>query len=93
MNQVVVKDPIVILLASGDTPNEQGNRRGHLFEHFMAQVMHHLGYKAPSTESLNVTSEGVELDISIEHELDGSRAIAECKAYSSNISVPLVGSL
>ena len=89
MDTVMVKDPILILLAPGEG-SEQANRRGHLFEHFMANVMHQLGYEAPTTDKLNVTREGVELDISLSHALDGSSAIAECKAYTSNIGIPLL---
>lgn len=90
ITQIVVKDPLVILLSPGDTDATKANARGHLFENFMAHVMHHLGYEKPTTRDLNVTAEGVELDISLTHLLDQSRAIAECKAYSSNISVGLL---
>ncbi len=90
LNQVVVRDPVVILLAPGDTNSAKANARGHLFESFMAQVLHHLGYREPATTNLNTTAEGVELDISLTNALDGSHAIAECKAYSSNVNVGLL---
>lgn len=90
LSQIVVKDPVIVLLAPGDTDAAKANARGHLFESFMAKVLHHLGYQAPSTSNLNVTAEGVELDLSLTYSLDGSPAIAECKAYSSNVNVGLL---
>jgi hypothetical protein len=86
----VVQDPVFVILATGDTQGARSHAQGHLFEHFMAQVMHELGYKKPTTENLNVKVDGVELDISIDHDLSKTKAIAECKAYSTNINVPLV---
>ncbi|SER89652.1 Restriction endonuclease [Mycobacterium sp. 88mf] len=90
MKSVVVQDPIAVLLAAEDSQGAKANARGHLFEHFMATVMHHLGYQKPTTNNLNVTSEGVELDISLKHSLSRSQAIAECKAYSTNVNVGLL---
>jgi hypothetical protein len=52
----------------------------------MAHVMHSLGYAKPTTQHLNVKSDGVELDISTQHEMNKSSAIAECKAYATNIA-------
>ncbi|UKO89777.1 restriction endonuclease [Rhodococcus erythropolis] len=90
MSGTIVKDPILLLLVDEESTAATSNAKGHLFENFMANVMHHLGYQKPSTNSLNVTSEGVELDISLNHSMNRSRAIAECKAYSSNINVGLL---
>ncbi len=90
MNQVVVQDPLFILLAPGDSSAARSNARGHLFEQFMAQVMHELGYQKPTTEQLNNKVDGVELDISMTHDLNRSSAIAECKAYQTNINTPMV---
>jgi hypothetical protein len=41
---------------------------------------------------MNVTSEGVEIDVTARHQLTGDRVICECKAYSSNIRVGLLTS-
>lgn len=87
---IVVQDPILVLLVDGESTAARANARGHLFEHFMAKVMHHLGYQEPTTQNLNVTSDGVELDISLQHSMNRSAAIAECKAYSTNINVQLL---
>jgi hypothetical protein len=62
-----------------------GNARGHLFEIFVGNLMHAYGYEAPTTRSLNVTSDGIELDVSTQSRLDGKAALAECKAYSSPV--------
>ncbi len=83
----IVQDATVIILAAGDTDAAKAAARGHLFEQFMAQVMHNLGYARPTSSVLNRTADGSELDIDITHELNRSRAIAECKAYRSNIDL------
>ncbi|WKG08217.1 restriction endonuclease [Nocardia sp. PE-7] len=90
MNGIIVKDPIVLLLVEQNSSAAKANARGHLFEHFMATIMHHLGYQKPSTDKLNETSDGVEIDISLKHSMSRSEAIAECKAYSTNINVGLL---
>ncbi|HWB37369.1 MAG TPA: restriction endonuclease, partial [Rugosimonospora sp.] len=71
----------VLVLAPGATPAAAANARGHLFEVFVANLLHLYGYEAPTASTVNVTSEGVELDVSATHRLSRSRAIAECKAY------------
>jgi hypothetical protein len=90
VESVPVKDPLVIVLADGDSQSAINNARGHLFEQFVARVLHAYGYEAPNTDRLNVTSAGVELDVSLRHELDGANAIAECKAYSSPVRSELL---
>lgn len=85
MENVVVQDPLVLVLADGDSPGAVNHARGHLFEQFMANVLHLLGYEKPTTLSLNVTSSGVELDLSVKHQLDQIGALAECKAYTSPV--------
>lgn len=85
MQQVVVQDPLVLVLVDGDNAGAVAHARGHLFEQFIANMLHLLGYEKPSTLNLNVTSTGIELDVSVEHELDGTAALVECKAYSSPV--------
>jgi hypothetical protein len=85
VENVVVRDPLVLVIADGDSPGAISHARGHLFEQFMANVLHLLGYEKPTTRSLNVTSSGVELDLAVRHELDQIDALAECKAYTSPV--------
>ena len=40
----------------------------------------------PLTSSLNVTSEGVEIDVAATHRLTGGVALAECKACGSRVT-------
>lgn len=86
MDQVHVDDPQLLVLAPGDSPAAVANARGHLFEAFVAKVLHSYGYDEPVTSNMNVTSEGVELDVTATHRLTKSVAIAECKAYTTNVS-------
>ena len=81
-----VTDPIVLVLAAGQTPAAVSNTRGHLFEAFVARLLHIFGYNEPATERLNVTADGIELDVVARHDLTGQQAIAECKAYTSPVS-------
>lgn len=90
MNMISVQDPIFIFLTSEDTQGGANNRKGHLFEELMVRVMHSLGFERPTTENLNVKSDGIELDISTKHEMTGTPAIAECKSYSTNIAAEKV---
>ena len=85
MQQVVVQDPVVLVLVDGDNPGAVSHAKGHLFEQFIANLLHTLGYEKPTTLNLNVTSTGVELDVSVQHEMDGIAALVECKAYSSPV--------
>uniref|UniRef100_UPI000AA17C38 ATP-binding protein n=2 Tax=Mycolicibacterium mucogenicum TaxID=56689 RepID=UPI000AA17C38 len=43
------------------------------------------GFESPNTTNLNVTSDGIELDVTAKHKLTLGTAIAECKAYSRNV--------
>lgn len=86
MDQIVIETTSVVVLADGKTPADISNRRGHLLEVFIAQLLHEMGYSKPTTESLNVTSEGVEIDVVATHRVSGDRIMCECKAYSSNIA-------
>jgi hypothetical protein len=90
--RTTVQDPALILLSKSDTVSARNNANGHLFETFMAQVMHLYGYGSPTTKKLNVTAEGSEVDIELTHELDKHKAIAECKAYSSPVNVDKLSS-
>lgn len=74
-----------MVLASGSTPAHARNNRGHLFEHFVARLLRHFGYRDPLVENLNVTDRGIEIDIELRHQESEQVAIAECKAYSSTV--------
>lgn len=85
MNSVVVQDPLILVLAEGDSSGAVNHAKGHLFEDFIAQVLHNTGYEKPTRENLNVTANGVELDIRLRHDLDQTTTLAECKAYTSPV--------
>lgn len=61
------------------------DRQGALFEAFVARLLAQLGYEASTSSNLNVTSNGIELDVRTSHRLTHAPLIAECKAYSSNV--------
>ncbi len=84
--QTVVTAKEIILLADGDSAGAQSNARGHLFEEFVAQLMSLFGYEKPKRSLLNMSSNGIELDVTATHQLTQQRMIAECKAYSSPLS-------
>ncbi|WGT47279.1 nSTAND1 domain-containing NTPase [Tessaracoccus lacteus] len=85
--RTTVQDPAIILLSDADSQSARNNAYGHLFESFMAQVMHLYGYGSPRVSNLNVTAEGAEVDIELLHEMNQQTAIAECKAYSSPVNI------
>lgn len=82
MTPNTLDQPQILVLAPGPTPAAEANARGHLFEVFIAHLLHLYGYQKPTHANVNVTSDGIELDVSTTHRLSNSRAIAECKAYS-----------
>jgi HJR/Mrr/RecB family endonuclease len=53
---------------------------GHTFEHYIAQVMEHQGYKT------NATKGSGDLGVDIVAQKDGVRYAVQCKRYGSNIS-------
>ena len=81
--QVAVRNHEVLVLAAGSTTAAKSNNRGHLFEEFIGNLLHHYGYGKPTRNNLNVTTNGVELDVVACHTVENRTAIAECKAYSS----------
>ena len=85
VEQVKIDDTQVVVLASGDEQGARSHRRGHLFEMFMAKVLAALGYEEPSFENLNISANGIEIDIEVKHALTRRVAIAECKAYSTPV--------
>ena len=88
---LALPDPTVLVLADGATSKAIDNARGHLFEQFVAHLFHIYGYNEPTRERLELTSNGIELDLSAEHELTHQRAIAECKAYTSPVKAGMLG--
>lgn len=79
-------DVTVLVLADGDTQSGRANNRGHLFERFFALLLETHGYTAATAERVDVTSDGVEIDIRAQHRMSNSLALAECKAYSTPVS-------
>lgn len=92
MDQITVDTATVVILAEGSSTSEISNRRGHLFETFIAKLLATQGYGDPHPENLNPTSEGIELDVKARHTVTGEQLICECKAYSSNVRAPLLTS-
>jgi Restriction endonuclease len=83
MHSMAVQDMQLLVVA--DESSKGG--RGGLFERFIAKLLaSEYGFMSPSTQSLNVTSEGIELDVVAKHKLTGSSAVAECKAYTRPVS-------
>jgi hypothetical protein len=92
VERIAVETTAVVVLAEGPNDGAVSHARGHLFEAFIAKVLATQGYEEPRTENLNVTKEGVELDVTARHRVTRHRIVCECKAYSSNVGVPaLVG--
>ncbi len=79
--------PRLVIVAEGATSSAQANARGHLFERFMSRVFEAYGCEPPQVESLNVRSNGYELDIATTFTLSRDPAIAECKAYSAALPI------
>jgi hypothetical protein len=86
MGRVALDTTQVLVLADGHTPADVRNRRGRVFERFIALLLTHYGYSHPRPEHLNVVSDGIELDVTAEHRLTGRSLVAECKAYSVNVA-------
>jgi hypothetical protein len=63
VDQITVDTAAVVVLAEGSSTSEISNKRGHLFEMFIAKLLATQGYGDPHPESLSVTSEGIELDV------------------------------
>jgi hypothetical protein len=85
MESLSIPDLQVLVLSASDDP-AASNTRGHLFERFIAKLLaDRFGFEDPTTSNLNVTSEGIELDVVAEHRLTHGVAVAECKAYSRNV--------
>ncbi len=91
MDSLALADPVVLVLATAPTDGGVNNAKGHLFEQFVARLLHLYGYGEPRTETLNVTRDGIEIDVSATHDLSKTPAIAECKAYSSPVSAAQLG--
>jgi hypothetical protein len=88
LETTISADPVVLVLSEGDSPGALRYARGHLFEEFAGRLLELHGYEEPTTERINVTSDGIELDLSVRHRLTGHRAIVECKCYSTPVKAP-----
>ncbi|MFE3637188.1 restriction endonuclease [Streptomyces sp. NPDC059168] len=85
MERLAVQDHQVLVLAAGDTVAARNNAKGHLFESFVALLLHEYGYEAPTTSDLNVHSDSIEIDITATSTITRQKAVVECKAYTSNV--------
>jgi len=86
VESIAFEDVAVIVLAEGDTASARANSRGHLFERFFALLLEAHGYEAATAERVDVTSDGVEIDIRARHRMTKALALAECKAYSTPVA-------
>ncbi|MDX3575507.1 restriction endonuclease [Streptomyces sp. FL07-04A] len=85
MDRVTVETHQVIVLADGETQAAISNKKGHLFEVFIVNLLHEYGYAEPEKAKRNVTADGIELDIVTRSKLTNDPVIVECKAYTSNV--------
>lgn len=85
MKSLAVQDAQVLVLP----PSSTNKAKGELFERFIANLLaNQFGFEEPQTQNLNVTSDGIELDVKAKHKLTRGTAIAECKAFSRNVRLP-----
>jgi energy-coupling factor transporter ATP-binding protein EcfA2 len=82
MTALAMPDLTVLVMAAGETPQEQGYARGHLFEQFVAKLLNRYSFEEPRSSNINVTSDGIEIDVVAHHNLTRAKSIAECKAYT-----------
>lgn len=92
MDRIAVETTAVRILADGGSRGEIANKRGRLLEVFVGQLLGTQGYERPTRDSLNVTSEGAEIDVVARHRVTGQAIVCECKAHSSNVGVPHLSS-
>ena len=92
MENIPPQEPRVLVLADGDSPAAVANARGHLFEEFTGRIMERYGFQEPRRDRLNVTANGIELDLSVRHRLTRQPALVECKAYSSPVRAHMLSS-
>ena len=85
MDRITVQDYKVLVLANGDTVAAISNAKGHLFEAFIAKLLHEHGFDKPAERNVNVTADGIELDVVVGNTFTKQGAIAEGKAYSTNV--------
>jgi hypothetical protein len=68
-------DLSVLVMVPGESLQEQGNARGHLFERFVAKLLSRYGFEEPHISNLKVTSEGIELDVVTKHKITHAKAM------------------
>lgn len=85
MDRIVVEAPKLLVLAYGDSAADVNNERGHLFEEFIAQLLHVYGYSRPRRDRISITADGIELDVVADSSFSNNIAVVECKAYSANV--------
>lgn len=90
MQSLAIPEQRVLVLASGETTSEINDARGKLLERFVARLLYQYGYGEPRVENLNVLQDGIEIDVTAKHSLTKHGAMAECKAYSTNVNVEAV---
>ena len=74
------------ILAAGNSPQGQAQRRGKLFEQLMASVLRHYGFTIDNIPSVNYA--GMEIDIEGSSLLANIPMYAECKCYDTDVSAP-----
>ena len=74
------------ILADGNSPQAQSQRRGKLFEKLMSEVLRHYGYKIDDIPSVNYA--GMEIDIEGRTLLANTPLYAECKCFDTDVTSP-----
>lgn len=82
MDSILKEDVAVVVLSDESDAGASSYERGHLFELFCARLLELFGYENVKKEKINVTSEGIEIDLVVTHKVSKRNAIVECKAYS-----------
>jgi hypothetical protein len=86
MTQIALTSRTILVLANGDSSAAIANARGHLFEVFVAKLLHAYGYEDPTASNVTVSSNGIEVDVVTKTRLDDRLAMAECKAYARPVA-------
>ncbi len=74
------------IVAAGNSPQDQAQARGKLFEKLMSEVLRSSGFEIDTPSNVNYA--GMELDIEGRHSLTGLSCYAECTCWDTEIDSP-----
>lgn len=86
IDHLPMTDPVVLVLAAGNSPQVKSDKRGRAFEEFFAGVLEAYGYEAHTSSDLRAVEAGFEVDVRSTHVLSGKPLVSECKMYTSNLA-------